>query len=355
MKSIQFLPAAFFFSVCMLSCDDGDYIQPPPSVDDASIVNDGINVPRNQDVTFRFNRNMDAKTINESSFTLHKGTTRVAGDVSYADKTARFNPTSELEPDQEYIATLSAEIKDQDGRSIEETSIKFKTAGTKKIIARVLLREASDFVAFAKTTIINNPNSSIKGDMGISPSNKEYIAGFSLIDRDGYASSTQVDGRVYAHEMTNNTSIYLMNVANSLTLAYEDAQSRTDPDFLNLSDGTLTSGVLIQGVYKWNNAVKITENITLSGGEDDVWIFQIDGDLTVQPDVTITLLNGASAENIFWQVKGNTTIGTNAHVEGTILAKGGIEFRDGASLEGRALAQTGITLSGNKIAKPVKL
>lgn len=355
MKSIYLLPAAVFFAICTLSCDNGDYIQPPPSVDDASIINDGINVPRNQDITFRFNRDMDANTINASSFTVRKGNTSVVGEVTYADKTARFNPATELDPDQEYVATLSSSIKDRDGRAIEETSIKFKTAGTKDIITPVLLRDALDFAVLAQTTIINNPNSVIWGDVGLSPSEKSHIAGFALIDREGYSSSTQVQGRIYASAMNTSTSVYLMNAVNSMSLAYNDAETRTDVDFLDLNQEKINEDELVQGIYKWTNSLTITKNITLSGGENDVWIFQITGDLTISRDVTITLKNGAEAKNIFWQVTGNASIGEKAHVEGNILTKQGIQLADGASLNGRALAQAGVILSGNNISKPVKL
>ncbi|MDZ7646851.1 MAG: ice-binding family protein [Cytophagales bacterium] len=91
---------------------------------------------------------------------------------------------------------------------------------------------------------------------------------------------------------------------------------------------------------------------TISGGSDDVWIFQIAGDLTQSNDVNITLTGGAQAKNIFWQVAGTVTIGANAHFEGIILSQTGITLQTGATLNGRTLAQTAVILDKNTLTKP---
>jgi len=73
------------------------------------------------------------------------------------------------------------------------------------------------------------------------------------------------------------------------------------------------------------------------------------------PGAQVLLSGGAQANNIFWQVGGGTgvEIGTTAHIEGTILAAKAIHLRTGASLNGRALAQTAVTLDANTIVIPV--
>lgn len=68
--------------------------------------------------------------------------------------------------------------------------------------------------------------------------------------------------------------------------------------------------------------------------------------------VNITLEGGAKASNIFWQVGGEATLGTTAHFEGVILSMTGITLRTGASLNGRALAQTAVILDGNTVVQP---
>jgi len=68
--------------------------------------------------------------------------------------------------------------------------------------------------------------------------------------------------------------------------------------------------------------------------------------------VKITLSGGAQASNIFWQVAGDATLGTTAHFEGIILCMTGITFQTGASMNGRALAQTAVILDANTITTP---
>jgi hypothetical protein len=68
--------------------------------------------------------------------------------------------------------------------------------------------------------------------------------------------------------------------------------------------------------------------------------------------VNITLAGGAQAKNIFWQTAGAVTIGTTSHFEGNILGKTGINLKTGASINGRLLAQTAVTLQMNTVNYP---
>jgi hypothetical protein len=90
----------------------------------------------------------------------------------------------------------------------------------------------------------------------------------------------------------------------------------------------------------------------LAGSAEDVWIFQIPEGLTVNRDVEITLSDGAVAENIFWQVAGEVNMGESSHFEGIILSLSGITMNNGASLNGRMLSQTDVTLDDNTIIEP---
>eukprot|EP00964_Phaeocystis_antarctica_P047115 scaffold27242_cov70-Phaeocystis_antarctica.AAC.4 len=73
------------------------------------------------------------------------------------------------------------------------------------------------------------------------------------------------------------------------------------------------------------------------------------GDLDVGSDAVITLEDGAKAENIFWQVAGSTTLHFTAAMEGIILCASEIVFKTGSSLNGKALAQTAVTLDAATI------
>jgi hypothetical protein len=109
---------------------------------------------------------------------------------------------------------------------------------------------------------------------------------------------------------------------------------------------------LVPGLYKWGTGVSISTGVTLDGGPNDVWIFQIAGDLTQASDVIVTLSGGASPQNIFWQAFGQVMIGTNAHFEGVVLCETAIVLETGASVNGRLLAQTAVTLDQNAVTQP---
>ena len=96
----------------------------------------------------------------------------------------------------------------------------------------------------------------------------------------------------------------------------------------------------------------ITTNLTLSGGPNDTWIFQIAGDLTMASGVRITLAGGALAKNIVWQTFGNADMGTTSHFEGILLSQTAIVLRTGASANARLLAQTAVTLDQNAVVQP---
>jgi predicted acyltransferase (DUF342 family) len=83
-----------------------------------------------------------------------------------------------------------------------------------------------------------------------------------------------------------------------------------------------------------------------------VWIFQISGDLMISADKRITLADGAQAKNIFWQVAGEVVIGAGAHVEGNILSQTAITMETGSTLNGRALAQSMVSLDSATVTTP---
>ena len=222
--------------------------------------------------------------------------------------------------------------------------------------APVDLGAASSFVILTKTGITNVPISNITGDLGTSPIDSTAITGFSLVahSTNTYSRSSQVTGKIYAANYADPTPANLTTAVSNMETAYTDAAGRA-PDFTELYAGDLSGQTLAPGVYKWGTGVLVTTDVMLSGPAEAVWIFQISGDLTVGSGAKVLLSGGAQASNIFWQVGGGTgvEIGTTAHMEGTILAAKAIHLRTGASLNGRALAQTAVTLEKNRIVIPV--
>lgn len=216
--------------------------------------------------------------------------------------------------------------------------------------APVNLLTAAFFKILAKSGISNIPTSQVIGNMGVSPIGAAAITGFALVlDGSGeFSTSAQVTGRVYAADYTPPTPAMLTQAVLDMQNAYTDAAGR-GADFVDVNAGNLGGLSLIPGVYKFSTGVTIPTNLTLVGGPNDTWIFQIPGTLVVASGVQIVLAGGAQPTNIVWQVAGATTIGTTAQFNGTILDLTSIAVQTGASVNGKLYAQTAVTLDNNVI------
>lgn len=129
---------------------------------------------------------------------------------------------------------------------------------------------------------------------------------------------------------------------------------RTTPDFTELHAGDVSGQTLVPGLYKWGTNVLINTDVTLSGGANDIWIFQVAGDVIQASDSQVLLTGGALTKNVFWQVAGGTGVAldTGATFAGVVLAKKGITVNTGATVNGRLLSQTAVTLDQNTVTQP---
>ncbi len=222
-------------------------------------------------------------------------------------------------------------------------------------IQAVNLGTAANFVILSKSGITTTGTTSIVGSFGVSPIAATAITGFGLImDRSNtFSTSSLVTGKVYAANYAAPTPTMLTTAVSDMQTAYTNAAGRTLPGYTELGAGNIGGLTLKPGLYKWSSAVTIPTNVTLSGNSNDVWIFQIAQTLTISSGKQVILAGGALAKNIFWQVAGQTTLGTTSTFNGNILGKTAIVLQTGAVLNGRALAQTAVTLDANavKIAK----
>ncbi len=216
--------------------------------------------------------------------------------------------------------------------------------------ATVNLGAAGNFVILAKTGVSATGATSVVGDIGLSPAAATYITGFSLIlpAASAFSTSAIITGKVYAPGYADPTASNLTTAVLNMGTAYTDASGRA-ADVTELGAGNIGGLTLAPGVYKWGTGVTIPTDVTLSGGANDVWIFQIAQNLSVSSAVKITLAGGAQANNVFWVVAGQTTIGTTAMFNGNILDQTSIVLNTGATLNGRALAQAAVTLDANAV------
>jgi hypothetical protein len=219
----------------------------------------------------------------------------------------------------------------------------------------VNLGTAGDFAILAKTGVSITGVASVTGDIGISPAAATAITGFGLImDPSGtFSTSSLVTGKIYAADYTDPTPTKMTTAIGDMETAYTNAAGRTLPDHTELYTGDLTGQTLTPGLYKWGTGVLVSAGgVTISGTSSDVWIFQVAQNLTIANGAIVTLSGGAQASNIFWQVAGQVTLGTTAAMKGIILCQTQIAMSTGATLNGRALAQSAVTLDANAVTIP---
>jgi hypothetical protein len=221
-------------------------------------------------------------------------------------------------------------------------------ASAAAVQAPVNLGTAGTFAILSKTGVTDVYASAINGNVGSSP-----ITGAAI----GLECPEVMTGTIYsvdaagpACEVTDPT--FLTTAVGDMETAYNDAAGREFPDFIDLGAGEIGGLTLLPGLYKWNGGVSISTDVTLEGGPNDVWIFQVAGTINQASATRVTLAGGAQAKNVFWQSAGAVSIGTTAHFEGTILAKTMVAMKTGASMNGRMLAQTAVTLQMNTVTKP---
>jgi len=333
-----------------------------PTVTDSESVplDNATGVPLDGTITGTFDEAMDVSTINNATFTLADGTTSVPGNVVYdaSNHTATFTPSTNLTSGTLYTATFTTGAKDSAGNALAAPKVWHFTTATVVALgpAPVSLGTAGNYAILAKSAISTVPTSVISGNVGLSPAAETFMTGFSQTDAISYATSTQVINgyKMYAADMADPTPGYLTTAVSYMEAAFTNAANRTGPTSTELGAGTVSLVTFAPGLYKWTSDVTITNDITLNGGVNDVWIFQIDRDLSMASAKTINMTGGAQAKNVFWQVAGKVVLGTTSHFEGTILCYTQIVFNTGASLTGRALAQTAVILDHNTITKPAQ-
>ena len=204
--------------------------------------------------------------------------------------------------------------------------------------ASLILGTADSFAVLAGTTVTSTGTAGtvLNGDLGVSPGTA--ITGFppglvngAIHTADGVALQAIID----AH------------------FAYTTLQ--TQPFIQDLTGQDLGGLTLSPGVRKFDTSAQLTGILTLDalGNSNARFDFQIGSTLTTASSSSIRLINGAQADNVFWQVGSSATLGTSTEFDGTIIADQSITLNTGAIMFGRALAINGaVTLDFNEITVP---
>lgn len=120
--------------------------------------------------------------------------------------------------------------------------------------------------------------------------------------------------------------------------------------------GNLAGQTFTPGVYNSATTIDLSAagTVTLDAQNDPnaTFVFQAGTTLTIGNGATVSLINGATARNVVWQVGTTASIGTTATMKGTVIANGNLSIASG-TFSGRAISVTGsVTLATSTITIP---
>ncbi len=199
-----------------------------------------------------------------------------------------------------------------------------------------LLGNAESFAVLANATVTNTGSSVVNGNVGVS-------AGSAVT---GFPPGLVLNGTIH-----NNDAAALAAQA-ALTTAYDDLGARPCTDSTNKA----LTGTFTPGVYCYSSSAALSGPLVLDAQNNPAaeFVFKIGSTLNTPAGATVSLINGASPCNVYWQVGSSATIGSNTFFAGNILAQASITGNTGASISGRALARTGsVTMDTNAIKAPL--
>lgn len=170
-------------------------------------------------------------------------------------------------------------------------------ANASAALPAVNLGTAQNFAVLAGSGITNTGATTLSGtwgaDIGSSPTGT--FTGDTTVTTSG-TKYTAVDSAV-------------TNAKAGLVTAYDDAAGRTSTATVAADLGGQT---LVEGVYTSASSLALTGTLTLDAQNDPtaVFIFQAGSTLTTATGSSVSLIDGAQACNVFWQVGSSATFGT---------------------------------------------
>lgn len=197
------------------------------------------------------------------------------------------------------------------------------------------LGTAGVFAVLGGSTVTNTGPTTISGSLGVSP-------GTAVV---GFPSGTVTGGTIHAADAV------ALQAQNDALTAYNNLASQPCDFYLTGQD--LGGKTLVPGVYCFTSSAQLTGDLTLNflGNSNAVFVFKIGSTLTTASNASVSIINGGSICNVFWQVGSSATLGTTTSFVGNILALASVTLNTGATVDGRVFARTGaVTMDTNNIS-----
>ena len=228
----------------------------------------------------------------------------------------------------------------------------------------VSLGTAGNYVILAKSGVSTVPSSAVTGNIGLSPAAGSFFTGWSQTANGApvfYSTSAQVaaPGKLYAADYSGGTtSVDLTTAVGDMETAYTTANGMAPAGGGLITAcpgvGILDGLTIVPGVYTCTVALSIGSNVTLSGA--GVYVIRTTQGISQASGTQVILAGGALAQNVFWvpalTVSIVGTAGATTKMAGVILAKTDIAVGTNATVNGRLLAQTAVTLDAATVTVP---
>lgn len=205
--------------------------------------------------------------------------------------------------------------------------------------AQALLGSSQSFAVLGSSAVTNTGSSVIEGNVGVSTVGgvggfpPGVVTGGTVHNNDAVATTAQADV----------TTAYNTLAALGCSASYGPG----DQDLTPLSP-------LTPGVYCFASTASLSGALVLDAqaNPNAQFVFKIGSAITTAPGSSVSVINGGSTCNVFWQVTSSATLDTDTVFVGNILALASITLNTRAEIvSGRALARTGlVSMDTNHIA-----
>jgi hypothetical protein len=179
------------------------------------------------------------------------------------------------------------------------------------------------------------------------------VAGMSLTPGLG-TYSVQFNGQCDIADAISTTGLNTADLVIDLNLIYDQIQALTVTDSLRpLAFGA--GETITPGVYDLTGAIALTGALILDGAStSNPFVFICSGAFNAAAGTSVTMINGASSNNIIWLAEGAIGIAANVTIPGTIFSNtAAVAVGTNCTISGRLLSKAGaISFGAGQLSLP---